>query len=290
MRQKASPELNLSAKWGCFSVHRAKLLLGATAAAAAAAAAAAVEGPDPLDRSAASCRTAWEYDVAYVFSTRRAVWFQLRRHTSVEDSETVSQCSQAEAVQLPTACSAPDGDGATIDGDHIAGWATGAPRQRRAEPVAGFVSTTLVSPNASSARRGSAMPAAAGSGAGRMPTAKDVSQAPSASVPAPACANSAPPSASVKADGNSGTVGLAPLARPAAPTGMTSCSNIPALQLMLEPESEPEPGIPFCPVPLMVMEGGGAASGSSDSDSANIPSPQVRAKHNIYAMNAGMWT
>ena len=49
-------------------------------------------------------------------------------------------------------------------------------------------------------------------------------------------------------------------------------------------------GIPFCPVPLMVMEGGGAASGSSDSDSANIPSPQVRAKHNIYAMNAGMWT
>ena len=178
----------------------------------------------------------------------------------------------------------------TIDGDHIAGWATGAPRQRRAEPVAGFVSTTLVSPNASSARRGSAMPAAAGSGAGRMPTAKDVSQAPSASVPAPACANSAPPSASVKADGNSGTVGLAPLARPAAPTGMTSCSNIPALQLMLEPESEPEPGIPFCPVPLMVMEGGGAASGSSDSDSANIPSPQVRAKYNICPMNSGMWT
>lgn len=227
--QEASPELNLSAKWDCFSLHHAKLLLNATAAAAT----------ETGGRSTYSTKVPWEFDVAYVYSASHSVWFQLRRETCVENEEVVSKHSKAQDLQLTTDMTEHGGNGycnqISTDSNHDV---------QREQVLDGFMSTTSVSPRASPR-----MDAGLWSGNGAPThteefTMSDSSHASSAPPRVLVCASSAQSSASVADGMHSNSIAVAPPVSQL-PAGQaenrTSNSKIPSLQLELEPEPELQP-------------------------------------------------
>ena len=237
---ESSPERDLSATWECFSLHRAKLLLNAAALSS---------GVDGVE--------AWGYDTAFVYSASHSVWFQLRRVELLPGEEAVAHYSNSRGLTDEGEQQAPRSDGmgtgkdARTDGAWAAIEAHDAAVGQRSLP--GFLSTTMVSPRASSPR-GPSNSLSLGPeeevGGGRppppprlSPTSSSRSRSPGeVSVPLPRGADSADTE-------TSGPMLPPPTVDDAPPfvngggfggSGGGGGPGVPALHLMLEPEPEPD--------------------------------------------------